>query len=215
MSVLSNWEVIFESKIRELACQPGVAPDPAHDGLHFRRVVAIAKGLAQAERANLEVVVPAAWLHDFVLVPKNDPRRGIASRLSASAAIEFLNSIGYPRELFAPIAHAIEAHSYSAGIEAESLEAKIVQDADRLDGLGAIGIARCFATAGIMGRTFYCEVDPFCQAREPNDQLFTIDHFFRKLFKTAETLQTQAGREEGLRRASVMRRYLEELAIEI
>lgn len=214
-SWLSAWETRFETKLREMSLEAGAKPDPAHDILHFRRVVATAKRLAESEGAKLEVVIPAAWLHDFVIVPKNDPRRSQASRLSAQAAIGFLRASGYPADDFDEIAHAIEAHSFSAGIEARTLEAKIVQDADRLDGLGAIGIARCFATAGLMGRAFYGEQDPFCEMRTPDDQVFTIDHFYKKLFRTAETLQTVAGREEGMRRVAVMKQYLKDLSTEI
>lgn len=86
----------------------------------------------------------------------------IAAQLSAKEGIEFQRHIKYPEIYFDDIAHAIEAHSFSANIETKALEAKIVQDADRLDGLGAIGLARCFATAGLMRRTFYSAFDPFC-----------------------------------------------------
>ncbi len=218
---MKNWESIFESKISEIA----TTDDPAHDLLHFKRVVKTARRLCEIEGGKIEVVLPAAWLHDFVIIPKNDPRREIASRLSAEAAIIYLHSVGYADEsgvpiqlqnvLYQNIAHAIEAHSFSANITAKSLEAKIVQDADRLDGIGAIGVARCFATAGIMKSSFYSDEDPFCATREPNDKVFTVDHFYRKLFKTAASLQTSAGREEGLKRVERMKQYLSDLAAEI
>ncbi|MBU6376842.1 MAG: HD domain-containing protein, partial [Bdellovibrionales bacterium] len=146
-----HWETLFEKKI--LASNSG--NDPAHDLAHFKRVVATAKQLCEEERACWEVVVPAAWLHDLVNVPKNDPRRSQASRLSAEASLEFLRQEGYPEEYFSAISHAIEAHSFSAQVECRTIEAAIVQDADRLDGLGAIGIARCFAVAGLLKRALY------------------------------------------------------------
>ena len=90
-----------------------------------------------------------------------------------------------------------------------------MQDADRLDGLGAIGLARCFATAGPMKRAFYNEDDPFCKNRKPDDSNSTIDHFYVKLFKTAESLKTKTGREEGQRRVQIMQRYLSDLQSEI
>jgi uncharacterized protein len=189
--------------------------DPAHDLLHFERVVACAKTLALSEGARLEVVVPAAWLHDFVIVPKNDPRRAKASRLSAAAAIEYLRSIDYPAEFYEPVAHAIEAHSFSAKIECRTLEARIVQDADRLDGIGAIGIARLFVTAGLMRRPLYSDDDPFCTSREPDDSQFTIDHVYRKLFVVCDSLKTAAGRIEGARRREILERYLADLKHEL
>jgi uncharacterized protein len=185
--------------------------DPAHDLLHLKRVVAMAKRLCAEEGADPEVVIPAAWLHDFVIVPKNDPRRSQASKLAAEAALLFLREIRYPERYYPAIAHAIEAHSFSADIKPLTLEARIVQDADRLDGLGAIGIARCFATSGLLKRSFYSEEDPFCEVRAPSDLEFTTDHFFAKLFKVAETLQTPGGRREGARRAQVMREFLKNL----
>jgi uncharacterized protein len=204
-------EAELEKKISEIAS----AEDPAHDLLHFKRVVKIAKALCEKENAKPEIVIPAAWLHDFVIIPKNDPRRSKASQLSAEGAIRFLRELSYPEIYFDDIAHAIAAHSFSANIETKTLEAKIVQDADRLDGLGAIGIARCFATAGILKTPFYSELDPFCQNRITDDKHFTVDHFFAKLFKTAETLQTESARREGFKRVSIMKQYLKDLAEEI
>lgn len=208
---MQNWEAHFEKKIQGIS----TSDDPAHDILHFKRVVKTAKKLCEIENANFEVVIPAAWLHDFVIVPKNDSRRSQASKLSAEAAITFLSSIGYPEQHFTDIAHAIEAHSFSANIETKTKEAMIVQDADRLDGLGAIGIARCFATAGLLKRSFYEFGDPFCKYRMPNDQIYTVDHFYQKLFKTAETLKTEAGKKEGSLRMTAMKEYLNSLSREL
>lgn len=205
------WEPKFREKIAEISS----LDDPAHDLLHFERVVALAKNICEKENGKWEVVVPAAWLHDIVIVPKNSPLRSQASRLSAENAVEFLRLIGYPGEFHDEIAHAIEGHSFSANLEIKTLEAKIVQDADRLDGLGAIGIARCFATAGLLKRVFYSFEDPFCEMRSPNDSQFTVDHFYKKLFKTAETLRTDAGKKEGQKRVEIMKAYLSALKSEI
>jgi uncharacterized protein len=224
---LLDWEQIFERKIKEVTAldaahsvQDGspvsAGNDPAHDHAHFLRVVTSSKHLALSEGAKLEVVIPAAWLHDIVNVPKNDPRRSMASRLSGEEALRFLSEVGYPEVYFEDVRHAIEAHSFSARIEAKTLEAQVVQDADRLDGLGAIGLARVFSVGGMLQRRIYEPLDPFATGgRELNDLENTIDHFFVKLFKTAETLQTRAGREEGKRRVEFMRLYLQELGREL
>ena len=82
-------------------------------------------------------------------------------------------------------------------------------------GLGAIGIARCFSVAGLLKRKIYDLNDPFGHQRPLDDLEFTVDHFFVKLFKTAETLKTRAGRAEGQRRADHMRTFLRELSREI
>lgn len=179
------------------------------------RVVATAEKLCEQEKARWEIVAPAAWLHDIVSVPKNDPRRSRASRLSAEEACRRLRALDYPEQLLGDIGHAIEAHSFSANIEPRTPEACIVQDADRLDGIGAIGVARCFAVAGMLRRPFYEANDPFCRNRTPDDSVYTVDHFYAKLIKTAKTLKTNAGREEGARRLEFMNRYLSELEREI
>lgn len=211
MKNLAHWEIIFEKEVSKIAS----VDDPAHDLLHFRRVVEMAKHLCPQENGRFEIVVPAAWLHDFVIVPKDSPHRSQASKLSATKAIEFLKSINYPAKFHEDISHAIEGHSFSANIEVKTIEAKIVQDADRLDGLGAIGIARCFATAGVLKRAFYSSEDPFCDLRTPDDSQFTVDHFFKKLFNTAETLKTKAGLVEGQHRVNMMKDYLKALRAEI
>jgi uncharacterized protein len=215
-----EWEAVFERKVKEVAARDarlsGGRVDPAHDHAHFLRVVTTAKRLAALEGANLQVVIPAGWLHDLVNVPKDDPRRSIASKLSGEEAVQFLRSIKYPEEFLEPIRHAIEAHSFSAKIEAKTIEAAVVQDADRLDGLGAIGIARVFTVGGLLGRRIYEPTDPFGEGgRKLNDLENTVDHFFVKLFKTAETLVTPSGREEGKRRVEFMRTYLRELGYEL
>jgi uncharacterized protein len=208
---MQQWEVLFSDKARTLY----PSSDPSHDYLHVRRVVNMALKLAGEEGADINVVMPAAFFHDCVNVPKNDPRRKEASRLSAEAAVEYLKSVNYPAQYFDAIKHAIIAHSFSANIPAETIEAKVVQDADRLDGLGAIGIARCFTVSGLLARPYYCEGDALAERRAPDDQLYTIDHFFVKLFRTAETLQTASARREGARRVSFMKDYLAQLQSEI
>lgn len=211
MEQIRHFEDLFRQKIEELP----FSEDPAHDLLHFERVVVTVKKLTKIEKGTPEITVPAAWLHDLVNVRKDDPRRAQASRLSAQAALEFLKEINYPRDYFDEIEHAIEAHSFSSNITCQTLDAKIVQDADRLDGLGAIGIARCFATAGLLQRPFYSNKDPFCLERDPDDAQFTLDHFYKKLFRTAQTLQTDAGKAEGQRRVQTMKVFLEALKNEL
>lgn len=189
--------------------------DNAHDISHIRRVVKNTLQLTDSEHANIEITLPAAWLHDCVAVPKNSPLRSKASRLAAEAATGFLSEIAYDDRLLPDIAHAIEAHSFSANIPCRTLEARVVQDADRLDALGAIGIARCLAVGGRFDLPLFDSEDPFCERRKPDDRRYVIDHFYAKLFTLPDTMQTDAGRAEAKRRADLMRAYLEDLANEI
>ena len=191
------------------------AGDAAHDRAHVERVVTTARRLARTEDAQMEVVIPAAWLHDCVVVPKDHPRREQASLLAAEAAGQFLSEEGYPERWIAPVKHAIAAHSYSGNIAPETVEAKVVQDADRLDALGAVGLARAFMVGGALGHTLYDPDDPFCEHRPPDDDTYAIDHFYAKLLRLPDTMQTDAGGTEAERRVQFMRTYLDRLADEI
>ena len=191
------------------------AADAAHDISHVRRVAANVASLTEREGANALVTVPAAWLHDCVAVAKDSPQRAMGSRLAAQAAVDFLAGISYPEDLLAEVFHAIEAHSFSAAIPARTLEARVVQDGDRLDSLGAIGIARCLLVGGRLNRPLCSTVDPFCEEREPDDAKYTIDHFYAKLLKLPAMMQTASGRAEAERRAELMRAYLRELSAEL
>lgn len=209
-----SWLIKYETQCRLFIEQESIA-DVAHDIHHIERVVKVAKQLARDESAELAIVVPAAWLHDCFSLPKSHPDRAKASSMAGDKAVKFLTEIGYPEQYYAPIHHAICAHSFSANIDPETLEAKIVQDADRLDALGAIGIARCMQVSGALGRSLYALEDPFCTQRQPNDVEFTIDHFFKKLFHISATLNTAAAHKEGELRESKMRDFLHQLAKEI
>lgn len=210
--MLSDWEARFEKFVRSGLAE---GTDPAHDLAHIRRVVANARRLAAAEGADPAVVLPAAWLHDCVVLPKDSARRAQASRLAAERAGAFLRQSGYPRAHIPAIEHAITAHSFSAGIPPESLEAKVVQDADRLDALGAIGIARTLLLGGVMGKPLYDDDEPLPQTRAPDDKENVIDHFYVKLLGLADRMHTAAGRLEGKRRTRLMRLYLNELKREL
>jgi uncharacterized protein len=191
------------------------AGDAAHDEGHVKRVVANARALAEIEGADPAIVLPAAWLHDCVSVPKDSPQRSSASRLAAERAGAFLRAEGYPAEHIAAIEHAIVAHSFSAGVPPETLEAKVVQDADRLDALGAIGIARTLMLGGANGAPLYEVSEPFPIHREADDRTSVIDHFFTKLLKLEETMQTAAGRKAAQQRAEFLKLFLVQLGGEI
>lgn len=192
-----------------------VPADSGHDLGHVRRVVRNVDQLTAEESADAWVTLPAAWLHDCVAIAKDSPLRSKGSQLAAEAATKFLQGIGYPEKKLDEVRHAIEAHSFSAAIPTRSLEAKVVQDGDRLDSLGAIGIARCLLVGGKLNRPLCAADDPFCETREPDDSQYTIDHFYTKLFKLPDMMQTRGGKAEAQRRVAIMRDYLDELRAEI
>ncbi len=170
-----DWEPRFRRFVAELP-----DADPAHGPIHLERVVATATRLAAEEGARLDIVLPAAWLHDCVHIAKDSPERARASQLAADHALRFLGGAGYPPACLPEIRHAIEAHSFSAGIAPRTIEAKVVQDADRLDALGAIGLARCLAVGTALGRPLYAPADPFCRTRAPDGGGASVDHFYTK-----------------------------------
>ncbi|MFB1096268.1 HD domain-containing protein [Vibrio diabolicus] len=210
MTLLSQ----IESQFLEFM-QQEMQVDAAHDISHVQRVVKTAKKLAMEEGADLSIVLPAAYLHDCFTYPKDHPNRKQSSIIAAKKAVAFLESIDYPQQYHDAIAHAIEAHSFSANIRPNTLEAKVVQDADRLDALGAIGITRCIQVSTEFDAQLYDDKDIFAQQRELDDKQFTLDHFQTKLFKIAETMNTESARREAQKRKTFMQAYIEQLHDEV
>ncbi|MBC3207749.1 HD domain-containing protein [Pseudomonas sp. SWRI111] len=189
--------------------------DGAHDLAHLQRVWHNARTLHETEGGDLEVLLAAVLLHDCVSVEKNSPLRSQASRLAADKASSVLKEMNWPREKIASVAHAIEAHSFSANITPLTLEAKIVQDADRLDSLGMLGVARTFYVAGRMGAALYDPQDPLARERDYDDTRFCLDHFQTKLLHLADGFQTAAGQRLAQIRHQRLKGFMEQLKEEI
>jgi len=209
---LDSWQERFEAF---WAAAPG--GDGAHDVHHLRRVWRSARKIAGAEPgADLLVLLAAAYLHDLVNPPKDSPLRSRASRLSAEKALPLLEDMGLDPARARAAAHAIEAHSYSAGIPPATLEARILQDADRLEALGAIGLARCFYTGGKMGTALWEAGDPLGRSgRALDDRLYSVDHFPLKLMRLPDLMTTAEGRRLARRRTRVLALFLAQLEREL
>jgi len=191
------------------------ANDPAHDFEHTMRVYKNAEKLAKKENANTKLVLCAALLHDIVSFSKSDKRSKKSSIKSAIKATKILKKYNFSKTEIKSVSDAIREHSFSQNKTPKTLEGKILQDADRLDAIGAIGIARVFAVAGSERRAFYNELDPFCARRKPNDQRWTLDHFYRKLLKLEKLMNTKAAKKEAKRRTKILQIYLTELKKEL
>ncbi len=202
-------------RLEAIAMQRAANAGPAHDHLHVRRVAHNARILARAEGGDEAVTVAAALLHELWNYPKGHPDSARSGEVCAEHAREVLVGEGYDPTFVDAVAYAIAVHAYSRGIVPSTLEGKLLQDADRLDAIGAIGIARCFATCADMKRPFYADVDPLCQTREPDDARWGVDHFYKKLLRIPESLHTRTARQLAEARLDVMKRYLAELAHEI
>ena len=214
-SSIATWCEEWQGRIADWVTEQMQSADSGHGIDHVRRVVENAKRIGQAEQADSNIYLPAAWLHDCVVVPKNSPQRRMASALAAQNAEQFLVEIAYPENWIGPISHCILSHSFSANVPCESLEAKVVQDSDRLEAVGAIGLARCLMTGGAMGQRLYHPTEPFPTDRLPVDTEQSVDHFFAKLLGLQKTMQTHSGREEAGRRSEFLVVFLRQLADEI
>lgn len=193
--------------------------DASHDYYHLLRVEKCAQQLCRdVGQGNAEVICYSALLHDLVTFPKDDPRRSASSWHAAELASKLLKAFGLNAHLIDQVHHCIHAHSFSAGIEAKTIEAKIVQDADRMEALGAIGAARCFYTSGLLKRQLFHPTDPLANARGLDDREFALDHFELKLYKLPEMMQTEAGKRMAKKKAEFLRHFsavlLEELALD-
>jgi len=190
--------------------------DGAHDVSHLSRVWCLAKEIAASvPGVDEEALAVATLLHDCVSVEKNSPDRARASTLAANVARDLLTRMEWPEARIEVVAHAIAAHSFSAGITPMTDEAKILRDADRLDALGALGIARVFYVAGRLGSRLYDPADPFAQHRELDDATYAIDHFECKLLHLTDGLSTPTGQRIGRERTDVMRGFLAQVRREL
>lgn len=189
--------------------------DGSHDLAHLQRVWKNVLRIQAIECGDVEVLAAAVLLHDCVSVEKNSPQRSQASKLAAQRASEILSGLGWNQERVTQVAHAIEAHSFSANIPPQTLEAKILQDADRLDALGVLGAARCFYTAGRMKSKMYDPEDPHGEHRPLDDAKYAIDHFRMKLFKLGDKFQTSTGSQLAKIRQDRLHVFLEQFLDEI
>jgi uncharacterized protein len=189
--------------------------DSAHDFDHIMRVFKNAQKICKKENVHEKLVLSAVLLHDIVSYPKSDKRSKLSSIKSAEKSKKILKKFNFTKEEIQIISDAIRDHSFSRNKIPATLEGKILQDADRLDAIGAIGIARVFAVSGSEKRPFYNVKDPFCKNRIPDDEIWALDHFYRKLFKLESLMNTKSGKIEAKKRTKVLKDFLNELKKEI
>lgn len=191
--------------------------DPAHDLEHVMRVCHNAELIGDRENANMKILLAAALLHDIVVYPKGSAKTSKSADDSADFAEKLLNSNGgYSENEIEKISYCIRTHSYSKKITPTTLEGKILQDADRLDALGAIGIARTFGVGGSENRAIYNAADPFClSGRDLDDRAWTLDHFKLKLLKLKDSMHTETAKRLSKERTEFMISFMTQLEREI
>lgn len=211
---LESWEEIF---VNYFASSKEQQIDASHDLGHFRRVYRTARCIASSEASVVDplIILAAAYFHDVVSLPKNHVDSKMSSRYAAIKAKELLHQMHFPDEKIDPVCHAIETHSFSAQLQPETIEAQIIQDADRMEALGALGAMRTFYVSGRMGRALFDPNDLYAKRRPLDDKMFGLDHFYVKLFKLPGLLQTKGGRHLADKRVEFLNHFVEELDINI
>jgi uncharacterized protein len=189
--------------------------DGSHDLTHILRVWKNIVTIQAVEGGDKTLLCAAAILHDCVAVEKDSPLRDQSSKFSAEMAGNILRSKQWAADRIEAVMHAIEAHSFSGGIVPQTLEARILQDADRLDAIGLIGVARTFYTAGRIGKQLYHQHDPKGMQRCFDDRRFAVDHFYTKLLRLSVTFQTKKGTELAAERHKRLEQFLKDLLLEL
>lgn len=205
----------FEDKLLQIAESEYNSTDPSHDILHVRRVLENARSIALKEKADLEVIIPAALFHDIIDYPKNDNRSKKAVFKSADKAEDILKKMqDYPVHKIASVKGCIQTTS-KYGKKPETIEEKIVSDADHLEMTGAAIIMRVFASTGIMQRPFYNPEDPFCSHRSPEDLKYALDLLYSRSLKIKNDLFCESARAAAEQRHDFLLHFLKQLKLEI
>ena len=203
MNQLENIKKVVKSKLGK--------NDPAHDFEHVMRVYRNAERICKSENGNKKLILSAVLLHDIIKI-KN---RKDSALKSAKLSEKILKENYFLDDEITIISDAIKEHSFSKGKIPSTLEGKILQDADRLDAIGAIGLARVFSFSGSNNRPFYHPKDPFSKNRNLNDNKWAIDHFYEKLLTLEEKMNTKTGKTIAKKRTKTLKDFLKELKNEI
>jgi uncharacterized protein len=166
-----------------------------HDFYHMKRVANTAKSLAEYENANIFLCEAAAWLHDVGDYKLFEQPKRVMKEMNL-----FLKTISISDDEVEKINAIIQNISFSKGNIPETLEGKIVQDADRLDAIGAVGIARTFAYGGANGQLIYSEIS----------QDTSIQHFYDKLRRLKDKMNTERAKQLATVRHHFMEQFLEQ-----
>ena len=203
MNQIENLKKMAKSKL--------VNNDPAHDFEHVMRVYRNAEKICKNENGNKKLILSAVLLHDIIKI-KN---RKDSALKSAKLSEKILKENYFLDDEIIIISDAIKEHSFSKGKTPSTIEGKILQDADRLDAIGAIGLARVFSFSGSNNRPFYNPLDPFSKNRNLNDNKWALDHFYEKLLTLEQKMNTKTGRTLAKKRIKILKNFLKEIKNEI
>ncbi len=181
-----------------------------HDWPHIERVYNLSMRIAKDEKADLDVVRAAALLHDVARAMEDEGKIEDHAIESAKIAERILEEVNFPREKTVKVIQCIKTHRFRLGLKPESLEAKILQDADRLDMLGAIGIARVFTRGGWGNKPIH---DPSIPPKNMYDgkSLTSVNHIYEKILRIKDTINTETGRWIAQERYRFVEDFLDRL----
>ncbi len=206
----------LEEKLTNMAEERQVKGDPSHDFQHIRRVFFLAKKIAELEKVDLDVIIPAALFHDTVVYMKNSPESKNETEESAFVAGNILHELNeYPKEKILQVQTCIRECSFTKGLKPSSRESAVLQDADLLESTGAISIIRTFSSGGQMYRQFYNPQDPFRKNTEPDVTNSGLDLFYVRLLKAQDRMHTDCAKKIAGRRTRFLRDFLKEFEIEL
>ena len=203
MNQLENLKKIAKNKLAK--------NDPAHDFEHVMRVYRNAEKICKTENGNKKLILSAVLLHDIIKI-KN---RKDSALKSAKFSEKILKENHFLNNEIKIISDAIKEHSFSKGKTPSTIEGKILQDADRLDAIGAIGLARVFSFSGSNNSSFYDPNDPFSKKRSLDDNKWALDHFYEKLLTLEKKMNTRTGKTLAKKRTKILENFIKELKTEI
>ena len=189
--------------------------DPSHDFEHIMRVYNNAEKICKTESVNKKLVLISVLLHDIVKKSHSKKSSKSSADLSAEKSLDILRKLNIPKLEIDIITEAIRNHSFTKKKISKTIEGRILQDADRLDAIGAIGIARAFCVSGVKNRPFYNPDNPFAKKRKLDDKKWALDHFFKKLLRLEKQMNTKSAKIEARKRTIVLKKFIDDLKLEI
>ncbi|NUB90344.1 HD domain-containing protein [Haloterrigena sp. SYSU A121-1] len=193
------------------------AAPPAHDWHHVRRVETLAETLIDrhpSDEIDERVVRLAVSLHDIGREREDAGEIDDHAAWGARESRRILEDVGADPATIDTVAHCVRAHRYSNAVEPETLEAEIVSDADNLDALGAVGIARTFSYGGALGQEIHDPAVPVADD-ETASGATQYNHLHKKILELPERMYTDVGRELAERRAAFVREYVAQFDAEL
>lgn len=205
----------LKAKLIKIVEEKQIKTDPSHDFQHILRVVNMAEIIATEEGADLEIVVAGALFHDIVSYPKNSPQNKFATDESAELTGNILaEHSDFPQAKIPAVKKCILECSFSKNIMPDTLESKVLQDADVLESTGAVAIMRTFSSGGQMNRPFYEPTDPF--RKDAFEHTYAnLDLFYKRLFLVENRLHTNKAKQIAARRTKFLHTFLEEFKLEL